>query len=250
MVQTAPFQIRGNSYTLLTLRMDDPWAPGFFMQLGKTVSQSTEFYRNAPVVLDLEPVAAREPFNLAEFVRRLRQHQLAPVGAINVTESWAKVVHGASLPLLPPGREGTLPLRPVGRPMPMPPLQSEPPPAQAQAEPAPAPLQREDQPARFVDEAVRSGRQVRSAGDLVVVGPVSHGAELVAAGSIHVYGALRGRALAGLDDATARIYCRSLEAELVAINGVYAVSEQLDDHRGKPVVVRLADDRLIIDPLP
>jgi septum site-determining protein MinC len=250
LVKTAPFQIRGNSYTLLTLRMDDPWDPSFFMQLGKTVSQSVEFYRNAPVVLDLEPLAAAEPFNIAEFVRRLRQHQLAPVGAINVTEAWTKVVYGASLPLLPPGREGTLPLRPVGRPLPVPQPQAQPVP-EPEPEPAPEPAaQREGAPARFVDEPVRSGRQVRSNGDLVVVGPVSHGAELVALGSIHVYGALRGRALAGLDDPTARIFCRSLEAELVAINGVYAVSEQLDGHRGKAVSVRLADERLVIDPLP
>ena len=82
----------------------------------------------------------------------------------------------------------------------------------------------------IITEPVRSGRQIYAArGDLIVMGPVSAGAELLADGNIHVYSSLRGRALAGISgDTNARIFCHSLEAELVSIAGLYRVSEDLD----------------------
>ena len=76
------------------------------------------------------------------------------------------------------------------------------------------------------------------------------GAEVIADGSIHVYGSLRGRALAGLADPAARIYCQKLEAELVSIAGVYLVSEQIDRAaQSRPVQIRLDGERLLIEPL-
>jgi septum site-determining protein MinC len=85
-------------------------------------------------------------------------------------------------------------------------------------------------------------------GDLVVVAPVSPGAELVADGHIHVYGTLRGRALAGASgDVEARIFCSRLEAELVSIAGRYLVSEQLPaDQLHLQVQIALVDDRLTV----
>ncbi|MGC2523410.1 MAG: septum site-determining protein MinC, partial [Stellaceae bacterium] len=84
--------------------------------------------------------------------------------------------------------------------------------------------------------------------DLVVTAAVSPGAELMADGNIHVYGVLRGRALAGASgDAEARIFCSRFEAELVSIAGRYLVSEQMPpDERGSPVQIALVDDRLTI----
>src|SRR5205823_3474714 len=103
--------------------------------------------------------------------------------------------------------------------------------------------------ARLVNEPVRSGTQIYARGtDLVVTASVSPGAELVADGNIHVYGTLRGRALAGASgDAAARIFCSRLEAELVSIAGRYLVSEQLPaEHRGFPVQIALVEDALTI----
>jgi septum site-determining protein MinC len=103
--------------------------------------------------------------------------------------------------------------------------------------------------ARLVTEPVRSGTQIYARGtDLVVPAAVSPGAELVADGNIHVYGALRGRALAGANgDAGARIFCARLEAELVSIAGRYLVSEQLPaEQRGFPVEIALVDEQLTI----
>jgi septum site-determining protein MinC len=103
--------------------------------------------------------------------------------------------------------------------------------------------------ARLVTQPVRSGTQVYARGsDLIVTAAVSPGAELVADGNIHVYGALRGRALAGASgDVGARIFCSRLEAELVSIAGRYLVSEQLPaEQRGSAVQIALVDDRLTI----
>ena len=123
-----------------------------------------------------------------------------------------------------------------------------PPAAAAPAVPAPAPPSPRAS-SRLVTTPVRSGTQIYARGtDLVVTASVSPGAELVADGNIHVYGPLRGRALAGASgDTGARIFCSRLEAELVSIAGRYLVSEQLPaDQRGFPVQIALVDDQLTI----
>jgi septum site-determining protein MinC len=97
------------------------------------------------------------------------------------------------------------------------------------------------------DKPVRSGQQVYARdGDLIVTNLVANGAEVIADGSIHVYGPLRGRALAGAQgDSTARIYCQEFHAELVSIAGQYRVFEDLpSDLRGQPVQAWLEGEKL------
>ncbi|MBJ7417465.1 MAG: septum site-determining protein MinC, partial [Niveispirillum sp.] len=118
--------------------------------------------------------------------------------------------------------------------------------------PAPMPEPAPQRSAMVIAENVRSGRQIYApGGDLVVIGSVSPGAELLADGSIHVYGALRGRALAGVSgDQGARIFCQSLDAELVSIAGLYRVSEDIGkDIRRRQVQIYLNNGYLHIDPL-
>jgi len=98
---------------------------------------------------------------------------------------------------------------------------------------------------RLIDGPVRSGQSIfHAGGDLTVVGSVASGAEVAAAGSIHIYGSLRGRAIAGaMGDSTARIFCRKFEAELIAIDGCYQTAEQSPvDLIDKPVQIRLVGD--------
>jgi len=103
--------------------------------------------------------------------------------------------------------------------------------------------------ARIVETPVRSGQQIYADGcDLVVLSAVSAGAELIADGCVHVYGVLRGRAIAGArGDDTARVFCRKFEAELVAVAGVYAVAEQMQGVRGFTVQAFLKDAKLKIE---
>lgn len=128
-----------------------------------------------------------------------------------------------------------------------------PPPAPARREPepprAPAPAATQSQPGLIQVAPVRSGQQIYADHrDLTVLTTVGAGAEVIADGSVHIYGALRGRALAGAQGNTqARIFCREFHAELVAVAGHYKVLEDIPrDLIGKPAQVWLEDDQLRI----
>ncbi len=103
-----------------------------------------------------------------------------------------------------------------------------------------------------VDRPVRSGQQIYAANsDMTVLAQTSAGSEIMADGSIHVYGALRGRVLAGaMGNESARIFCQSLQAELIAIAGRYQLLDESDTElKGKPAMIRLVGDKLVIEPL-
>ncbi|MPS54728.1 septum site-determining protein MinC [Alcaligenaceae bacterium SAGV3] len=109
-------------------------------------------------------------------------------------------------------------------------------------------------PTMIIDKPLRSGQRIYARhADLIVMGVVSHGAEVIADGNIHVYGPLRGKAMAGArGDTKARIYTTRLEAELVAVAGVYrtlatALSPDIQD---KPALIRLEGEKLLVEPLP
>ena len=119
-----------------------------------------------------------------------------------------------------------------------------------------APVQEEDavgmKSSMTVERPVRSGQQVYAAdADMTILSPTSAGSEVVADGSIHIYGALRGRVLAGArGDTSARIYCQSLQAELIAIAGRYQLLDESDTAlKGKPAMIRLEGEKLIIEAL-
>lgn len=212
----APFQLRAASLTLLTLKLVNPDDPDFFPRLATMLSLAPGFYRNAPIVLDLSGTGVRPPVDLAPFCARLAELGINPVGVQRANAAWERAAVAAGLPSFPTGR--TTEPQPITK------------------EPAKA----ASGGTRIIAEPVRSGRQVYAhKGDLIVLGPVSHGAELLADGHIHVYGPLRGRALAGMSgDKGARIFCRALEAELVAVAGLYMVNEQLEPTLlGKPAQV-------------
>jgi septum site-determining protein MinC len=106
--------------------------------------------------------------------------------------------------------------------------------------------------ALVLEEPVRSGQVIlHPAGDVIVIGSVASGAEIVAGGSIHVYGALRGRAIAGISGQPgARIFCRKLQAELLAIDGLYKTADDIDaDLQGMAVKVGVVEDALVVSPL-
>jgi len=103
-----------------------------------------------------------------------------------------------------------------------------------------------------VDRPVRSGQQIYAASaDMTVLAPTSAGSEIMADGSIHVYGAIRGRVLAGArGNTSARIFCQSLDAELIAIAGRYQLlDESKTELKGKPAMVYLDGEKLVIKPL-
>jgi septum site-determining protein MinC len=120
------------------------------------------------------------------------------------------------------------------------------------AAPAQAAAPSPDQASLLIDHSIRSGQSVSfETGDVTILGSVASGAEVVAGGSIHVYGALRGRAIAGLaGNSAARIYCSKLNAELVAIDGVYLTADDMPKERiGAPSCAWLDGDLMRITPI-
>ena len=117
----------------------------------------------------------------------------------------------------------------------------------------PAPRAPQSTSALVITKPLRSGQRVYARHtDLIVIGMVSQGAEVIADGNIHVYGPLRGKAMAGArGDASARIFTTELDAELLAVAGVYRVVEaRLDANlRNRPALVRLDGDALRIESL-
>ena len=229
--------VQGALFTVMVVRAGMLRDPAFADEMAQQVERSPRFFQHAPVVLDLKGAdgfAAPEEF--IEAGELLREHTLALVGVQNAEP--AQLVAAAEAGLASFAPSATQPSRRAPRP------------ATAAEAAAPAPASPPPRAgARLITTPVRSGTQIYARGtDLIVIASVSPGAELVADGNIHVYGPLRGRALAGASgDTGARIFCSRLEAELVSIAGRYLVSEQLPpEQRGAPVQIALVDDRLTV----
>jgi septum site-determining protein MinC len=225
--------VQGALFTVMVIRAGMLRDAVFEQELTEQIERSPRFFYNAPVVLDLngaDGFASEDEFLDARDM--LRRHTLSLVGIQNALPAQLEAAAAAGFASFAP--TSTQPSRRPAAPA-------------AATEPAPA---RSSRPAaRLVTQPVRSGTQIYARGtDLVVTAAVSPGAELVADGNIHVYGVLRGRAIAGASgDVEARIFCSRLEAELVSIAGRYLVSEQLPaEQRGFPVQIALVDDQLTI----
>ena len=228
-------EFKGRMLSLTRARVVDPDLAAITAQLRDFARQMPQAVQGMPIVLEAEAAV-----DLGGVLAALREVGMQPLGVVDgpLTEA----ARNWGLAILPPEASG----------------KSRPLPAAAPAEPVPAAKSATPPPAggraatRIVSDPVRSGQQIYIAdGDLVVTTTVSPGAEVVADGCIHIYGALRGRAIAGArGETTARIFCRRFEAQLVAIAGVYAVAEQMQgDLRGKPAQVLLADGKLKIERL-
>lgn len=197
-------------------------------------AQLREFARQMPQAVQGMPVLLEsdQPIDLGGVLACLKSVGMQPIAAVDgpLTES----ARTWGLPVVPPD-SGKGPSRTAPAP-------SAPAVAAAAAK----------RPARIMSEPVRGGQQLYAAdADLVVTNMVAAGAEAIADGCIHIYGVLRGRAMAGAKgDATARIFCRRFEPELIAIAGVYAVAEQMQGElRGKPVMAWLEEGKLKMDRL-
>jgi septum site-determining protein MinC len=238
------FELKGEMSILSVLRIYDPHIERIAQELAIKVEQAPGVFRNMPVIIDLQALTEpNECPSFPELRELLTTHGLVPVGVRNGNTSQNRAASDAGLALLQKNQSQLSP--------------------QIQSSevnlantaidiPLPEPAHIQPRTSKLVVRPVRSGQQLLAAnGDLVVVAPVGAGSELLADGCIHVYGPLRGRALAGINgDETARIFCQRLEAELISIAGHYQISEDLaPEIKGKPAQVWLENQRLMIAPL-
>ena len=219
---THAIRFRGRSLMAFTLTPVPPIAE-WLAELDQWIANSPGFFVGKPVVLDLAGVNLSESA-IGHLVKELSERGVRIMGL----EGADPAALGPQLPpVLIGGKPSAEEKASVSESAPEAPVA-----AAAPAEPAPAaaaPARRE--PASLlIDTPIRSGQSVIFPnGDVTVLGSVASGAEVVAGGSIHIYGALRGRAMAGsMGDARARIFCRRIEAELVAIDGLYRTADDID----------------------
>lgn len=233
LLKTQTFKLKGRLYTLTVVHLLDSDKALFEEQLAEVVLRAPRLFDNTPVVIDCSSLSdEHEPLDLSALCLSLRKHSMVPVAIQGGPAEFAVLAEAQGLPVLYASSNHDKPLVEL--------QQDTEQPAQSS----------ETIKTRLLTLPVRSGQQIVSKeGDLVITASVSHGAELLADGNIHVYGALRGRALAGISgDKQARIFCQSLDAELVAIAGFYCLSDVMEPVAG-PCQIYLQDDRIQIEPL-
>lgn len=266
------FRLKGGTLAATVLELSSIAPEALARQLAAKVAQAPQLLRQSPVILALDKLGdADGPLDLAGLLATCRGNELQPV-AVRATRP-DDIVQAAALGIavLPPARGRDRALEAVadatadagGADIAAPVASASAdaaalaaaagtaaaPGAATASVPAASAMSR---PSRVITQPVRGGQQVYAEGDLILLAPVSAGAEVMADGNIHCYAALRGRALAGVQgDAGARLFCRELAAELVAIAGHYRVADDLkaDALWGKAVQLSLRDDQLLLAPL-
>lgn len=224
-------------------------------EMQERVNRAPKLFGRAAVILDFGGLSQVPDVATAQaLVDGLRGAGVLPVALAYGTTAIDLLSQQLGLPLLAKFRAQYE--RAEAEPAPPPPAPPTAAPRRAaKAEPAPAapvgkaPDAAAPQPGRMQLGNVRSGQQLYAENcDLTVMATVGAGAEVIADGSIHIYGTLRGRALAGAQGNTAaRIFCRDFHAELVAIAGHYKVLDDVPDNlRGKAVQVWLEQDQIKI----
>jgi septum site-determining protein MinC len=222
-------------------------------ELERRVRSAPQLFARAAVVLDLSHLLnLPDDGTVDALLEAVRSAGMLPVGLAYGTSATEALAQRMGLPLIAkfraayePADGGSIaPPAPSPVPAPAPAPVREP----VLAAPAPGTILG----AQHHEGAVRSGQQVYARDrDLVVMGAIANGAEVIADGSIHVYGSLKGRAMAGAQgDAKARIFVSDFRAELVAIAGHYRVFEQIPkDLEGQSVQCWLDGEKLLIAPL-
>ncbi|TXH97634.1 MAG: septum site-determining protein MinC [Pseudomonas sp.] len=232
--QDPVFQLKGSMLAITVLELAYNDLERLDRQLAEKVAQAPKFFQNIPLVLALDKLPEGEgELNLAALMALCRQHGLRTLAIRTSRESDIAAAEALDLPILPPSGAREKLVEPV----------------EARSKEN-KPAQPQHKPTRVITQPVRGGQQIYAeGGDLVVLAAVSAGAELLADGNIHVYGPLRGRALAGArGDASARIFCQQMGAEMLSIAGHYKTAEDLrrDPLWGYPAQVSLSGDVLNI----
>jgi septum site-determining protein MinC len=260
LTQPSPhIRFRGRSFPVLALEPEAPVA-GWMERLDACLEHSPNFFSRKAIVIDVSKLGL-DRANVAELVEQLSERGVRIMGLTGVDPSWACddlppiLTNGRSIASGEPpaeGGDGPAPLTPDER---------------AAFEEIAQSLGAGDQGAQdrfadlepersaaplIVETPVRSGQSIfHPEGDVIVIGSVSSGADVIAGGSVHVYGTVRGRIMAGAyGESRARIFCRRLEAELLAVGGFYMTADAIRaDVRGRAVHARLEDETIKITKL-
>lgn len=213
-------------------------------QLKEKIEQAPEFFKNSPVIVDLEAINLRKKdFDFAGLIACLRSNKIIPIGLSGGSDKQNDQALELNIPkhnTRGAHSNATSSTKKIS-------IES----VEDITKTSAAETQSSAVENMLISQPIRSGQRIYAKGDLTIISQVGAGAEIMAEGNIHVYGTLRGRALAGVQgDTESRIFCSDLQAELVSIAGHYQVNEELDksDFR-KPSQIFLQGQALIIENL-
>ncbi|OEG72191.1 septum site-determining protein MinC [Shewanella colwelliana] len=219
-MQKPSLELKGSSFTLSVIHINHTDLAAVANELDSKLAIAPQFFIGAPLVVNLGAITDAN-YNLAGLKDLLISRQLVIVGVTSATTALIKQAKALGLAIIKSGKQSeTQPQLP--------------------------------KTTKIVRQNVRSGQQIYAQnGDLIIVGAVGNGAEVIADGSIHIYGNLRGKAMAGANgDKNAVIIAQSLDAELVSIAGQYWLTENLQAHAtSKSGCIRLAGDALTAETL-
>lgn len=252
MTQSDPetaFELKGSMFTLTIIQLYASQLELITQRLDQKIAQAPGFFKDTPVVIDLSELVATPPLDFVALINTLRVRSMIPIGIRNGSEQLQMQARAAGLPILVDtpairAEPATRPSSTQAAP------QTDNKPVEEKADTTPAVTT--SSPSRLLTQPVRSGQQIYAAGgDLIVLGSVSNGAEVLADGNIHIYGSLRGRALAGIKgDHQARIFCNSLEAQLISVAGNYRILDEPEkSSKNKPVQIFLNNEKLVVESL-
>lgn len=234
LTQSRPIRLKGRSFLALALTPELPFED-WLVQLDELAARSAGFFLRRPIVLDVQGLEI-DRAQLRDLVTQLGMRNVRIMG-----------IEGARSSLLGPDLPPAMTDGRAASDVEVPTNEEAEKAVPAVSIVASGPPLAKAIPSIVVSQPVRSGQSLLyPEGDVTIVGSVASGAELVAGGSIHVYGALRGRAMAGtMGNSSARIFCRKLEAELIAIDGFYQTAEDMDPRlRGKAVQIWLEGETI------
>ncbi len=246
-------KLTGTTLTVIALHIDANSDSSLLAKLTDKVNKASQFFHQSPIIIDLGNLPPEEiTLDLTVLISHCRYIGLQPMAFKNVHSSMDTA--RLALPVLAStAKDKNTPLDSAAT---EPPTKADEKVVERIVTETITEVITEEKlvtrDSKIIDKPIRSGQQVYAEGaDLIILAQVSEGAEVIADGNIHVYGALRGRALAGVKgDKQARIFCQQMEAELIAIAGNFLLSDSMDENlRGKPVQISLDNERLITLPL-
>ena len=209
-MNTTAFQLKASSLTFTVIQLTSINLDLIEEQIAQITKKTPLFFNGTPLLIDSTIIEKIDiPLDIPTLIIKLKQYGMLPIGIKTQHEAYIETAKRLDLPVI-----------------------------NHSTSTAPEIKQKVESPrlaTLIIDQPVRSGKQIYAKdADLIITGSVSHGAEVLADGNIHVYGTLYGRVLAGVQGNTeARIYCKSLDAELIAIAGNYLVNEHIPEKHKK-----------------
>lgn len=241
------FQLKGTAITLVVLALTRYNVKGLREQLKEKIDQAPQFFESSPLLINLDKLENPDELETPQsLVKDCREMGLQPIGFSGVPDILYAAIASTGLPILPTPSERALKVPKTATPEVK---------VERVVETVIEHIVEEklvQRQSKLITRPIRSGQQIYAEGaDLIILSQVSEGAEVLADGHIHIYGTLRGRALAGVKgDESARIFCQQLEAELVSIAGNFMLQDSLPKSLHKKAAqISLQGDKVLVEGL-